>query len=70
MMVFGFGTNVVGISVGISVGTNVVGSSVGTSVGATTGVGELETIEYGLLVEIKGFDFTMDMYELVFEKLV
>ena len=70
IMVLGFGTNVVGISVGISVGTNVVGSSVGTSVGATAGVGELETIEYGLLVEIKGFDFTMDMYELVFEKLV
>jgi hypothetical protein len=59
MMVLGLGY---GISVGSSVGirTIIVGSSVGA----------IETIEYALLVEIKGFDFTMDMYELVFEKLV
>jgi len=49
IMVLGYG-----ISVGSSVGTNVLGSSVGA----------IETIEYALLVEIKGFDFTMDMYEL------
>uniref|UniRef100_A0A6C0B684 Uncharacterized protein n=1 Tax=viral metagenome TaxID=1070528 RepID=A0A6C0B684_9ZZZZ len=44
---------VFGFGYGISVG-----SSVGSSVGA------IETIEYALLVEINGFDFTMDIYEL------
>jgi hypothetical protein len=43
---------------------------VGSSVGATVGVGELKTIEYARLIVTKGFDFTMDMYELVFETLV